>query len=105
LPSNQYQAPVQEPPVVTDHDCATGELQKRVLEGTQGLDVEVVGGLVEQQQVASDLEGQRQVETVAFTTGEHASHLLLVRALEAELRHVGARGDLDVADLDVVQPV
>jgi hypothetical protein len=49
-------------------------------------------GLVEQQQVAALLEGQREVEPVALTTGEHAGHLLLVRALEAELRDVGAGG-------------
>ena len=59
---------VQEPPVVTDHNCAAGELQERILEGTQGLDVKVVGGLVKQQQVSAHLECQRQVEPVAFTT-------------------------------------
>src|SRR6478609_2056203 len=80
---------VEEPPVVGDDDGAAGELEQRVLEGAEGLDVEVVGRLVEEQQVAALLEREREVETVALTTGEDARELLLVGALEAELRHVG----------------
>src|SRR5699024_5724175 len=44
-------------------------------------------------------------ESVALAAGEHTGLLLLVRALEAELGDVGARGDLDLADLDEVEPV
>src|SRR6476660_598279 len=40
--------PVQEPPVVADHHGAAGELEQRTLQAGQRLDVEVVGGLVEQ---------------------------------------------------------
>src|SRR6476620_191910 len=81
--------PVEEPPVVGDDDRTARELEQGVLERAEGLDVEVVGGLVEQQQVAALLEGEREVETVALTTGEDARELLLVGALEAELGHVG----------------
>ena len=100
LPSNQYQLrrvllgalvgedvrrdAVEEPPVVGDDHGAAGELEQRVLEARQGLDVEVVGRLVEQQQVAALLERERQVQAVALTTGEHAGLLLLVGSLEAE---------------------
>src|SRR3954469_22988827 len=77
---------VEEPPVVTHDDGATRELQQRTLEAGQGLDVEVVGGLVEQQQVAALLEGQGEVEPVALTAGQHTGRLLLVRALEPERR-------------------
>ena len=48
----------------------------------EGLDVEVVGRLVEQQQVAALLEGERQVEAVALAAGEHAGRLLLVGPLK-----------------------
>src|SRR5690606_27947276 len=51
------------------------------------------------------LEGERQVQAVALTTGEHTRRLLLVRALEAERADVGARGHLLVADLDEVEPI
>src|SRR5918994_7680377 len=56
---------VEEPPVVADHHGAAGEVQQRPLEAGERLDVEVVGRLVEQQQVAALLEGGRQVQPVA----------------------------------------
>src|SRR5690606_12744771 len=61
--------------------------------------------LVEQEQVAALLEGEREVEAVALTAGEHAGRLLLVRALEPELGDVGAGGDLHLPDLDEVVSV
>ena len=97
--------PVQEPAVVGDDHGRTGELEQRVLQRGQGLDVEVVGRLVEEQQVAALLEGERQVQAVALTTGEDTGRLLLVRALEAEGGDVRAGRHLDLADVDVVQLV
>src|SRR4051812_2166061 len=94
---------VQEPPVVRDHDGATGELLQRVLHRTEGLDVQVVRRFVQQDQVAALLEGHRQVQPVALATGEHARRLLLVRTLEAERADVRPRRHLDVADVDVVE--
>jgi hypothetical protein len=44
---------IEEPPVVADHDGTTGEGQQRVLERPQRVDVEIVGRLVEQQDVAA----------------------------------------------------
>ena len=73
---------VEEPTVVGNHHSAARELEQRVFEGFQGLDVQIVGGLVEQQQVAALLQGQGQVQTVALTTGQHTSQLLLIGALE-----------------------
>src|SRR5215203_1361268 len=50
--------PVEEPAVVGDHHGAAREVQQRVLQRLQGLHVQVVGRLVEQQQVAAHLQGQ-----------------------------------------------
>ena len=75
---------VKEPTVVGDHHGATRECEQRVLERLQGFDVEVIGRFVEQQQVAALLQGQGQVQTIAFATGQHAGELLLIGALEAE---------------------
>src|SRR5665647_2717125 len=97
--------PVEEPAVVRDDHGATGELEQCVLERTERLDIQVVGRLVEQQQVPADLEGQREVEPVALATGEHPGGLLLVRALEPERGDVRPGRHLDVADLDVVETV
>src|SRR5215472_7012435 len=92
--------PVQEPPVVAGDDRAAGELQQRVLQARQGLDVEVVGRLVQQQQVAALLEGERQAHPVALAAGHDRGRFLLVTALEPERRHVRAAGDLGGADVD-----
>ena len=43
---------VEEPAIVADDDGAAGERQQRLFERAQRVDVEVVGRLVEQQQVA-----------------------------------------------------
>src|SRR5690606_16944744 len=96
---------VEEGAVVRDDHGAAGELQQRVLQARERLDVEVVGGLVEQEHVAALLEGERQVEPVALAAGEDLGGLLLVGALEAEGGDVGARGHLDLADHEVVQSV
>src|SRR5690606_12650329 len=87
-----------------DHRAA-GELEQRVLQRAERLDVEVVGGLVEEEQVAALLEGESQVQPVALTSGEDTGLLLLVRTLEAELGHVRPRGDLGLADGDEVESV
>src|SRR5699024_6610296 len=95
---------VEEPQVVRDHHGAAGEVQQCVLQGAEGFDVEVVRRFVQEQQVPALFEGEREVEAVALPTGEDPGGFLLVRALEAELRDVGAGGDLHLADLDVIEP-
>src|SRR6266849_9345286 len=47
---------VEEPAVVADDDGAAGKILQRLLERAQGVDVEVVGGLVEKEQVGARLE-------------------------------------------------
>src|SRR5690606_14303685 len=54
---------------------------------------------------AALLEREGEVEAVALSTGEDTGLLLLVRPLEAELRHVCARGNLGLADRDDVEAV
>src|SRR5881628_2384499 len=44
---------IEEPAVVADDGGAAREVEQRVLEGAQRVDVEVVGGLVEEQHVAA----------------------------------------------------
>lgn len=96
---------VQEHTVVANDHRAARELEQRRLERGQRLDVEVVRGLVEEQQVAALLERKCQVQTVALATGEHAGALLLVLALKAKARHISAARNLGLADHHVVQAV
>ena len=93
---------VEEHAVVADHDRAAGEVEQRRLQAGEGLHVQVVGGLVQKEQVAALLQGERQVQPVALAAGEHACGLLLVGSLETEGGHVGAGGHFRLADHHVV---
>ena len=87
-----------------NHHDAAREHEERVLEGSHGLDIEIVGRLVEEQQVAADLEDLRELQPAALAARELADPLLLVGALEVEPSEVGAARDLVVPDPDDVLP-
>ncbi len=74
---------VQKPAVVADHDHAAGVVEDRLFERPQRIDVEVVGRLVEQEQVGAAAQQLGQVDAVALAAGEHADFLLLVGARES----------------------
>src|SRR5438067_1793488 len=94
--------PIEEPPIVADQHGAAGEIQQRFLERAQRVDVEIVGRLVEQQEVAALLQQLREVDAVALAARERPDSSLLARALEVEPRHVRARRDLLLSELDLV---
>ena len=74
-----------------DHDGAAGEVEQRLLERAQRVDVEVVRRLVEQQHVAARPEELREVDAVALAAREVGDRLLLVAAAEVEpARRTGA---------------
>src|SRR5881398_2864858 len=75
---------VQEEAVVADDHRAAGEILERVLKRAQSLDVEIVGGLVEQQDVAAALEHLGEMNPIAFAAGELADLFLLVGPAEVE---------------------
>src|SRR5262249_16866822 len=81
---------VEEPAVVADHHRAAREFDKRVFERAQRVDVEIVGRLVEQQEVAPSAEGLREMPPVSSPPRKLAHLLLLIAALEIERRDVGA---------------
>ena len=93
---------VEEEAVVGDDDGAAGEVLERVFQRPQGFDVEVVGGFVEQEDVAAGLQELGHVDAVALAAGQEADLLLLVAALEVEGAAVGAgvhRGGAELDDL------
>src|SRR5258706_6906301 len=92
---------VKEPAVVAGDHRAARELKQRILQRREGLDVQVVGRLVEQEQVAALLEGERQVHPVPLAPRHDAGQLLLVTALEPERRDIRAAGGLRLACTDV----
>ena len=96
---------VQEPAVVRDDHDAAGEVEDGFFKGAQGFDVEIVGRLVEQQQVAAFLQQFGEVQAVAFAAGQILDPFLLVGALEVEATQVGARVHFVFADGDDVHAV
>ena len=81
---------VEEPAVVADDEGDACKFFDGFFEGAQGVDVEVVGGFVEQDDVGAFGEGLGEMDAVAFTAREDADLLLLVGALEVERGAVGA---------------
>ena len=80
-----------------------GEIVQRLLEGAHRVHVEVVGRLVEEQDVRAVLHHQRHVEPVALTAGQHAHLLGLVVAGEVEPGAVRPGVDFTLAQLDDVE--
>ena len=89
---------IEEPAIVSDHDRAAGEIDQRFLERAQCIDIEIVGWLVEQEQVAARLQKLGEMQTVPLTAGKVTHFLLLIGALEVELRQIRARLHLTLAD-------
>src|SRR5438105_14535464 len=81
---------VEEPAVVADDHGAAAEAQKRLFQGPQRIHVQVVGRLVEQQQVAAAAEQLGEMHAVALAAGKLTDLALLVGALEIEARDIAA---------------
>ena len=58
--------PIEKPAVVADDERRTAELVKRFLEGAERVDVEIVGGLVEKQEVRAFFQHPREMDAVAL---------------------------------------
>src|SRR5438045_8546455 len=70
---------VEEPAVVGDDDRTAGEVEQRLLERAQRVDVEVVRRLVEKEHVAAASQKLREMHAVPLAAGEVADALLLIR--------------------------
>ena len=62
--------PVQKPAVVTADDGATGETLQSFFECAQGVDVEIIGRFVEDNEVRPFFQHTGQVHPVAFAAGD-----------------------------------
>src|SRR5256886_14440111 len=96
--------PVEEPAVVTDHHGAARKVEQGLLERTQGVHVEVVRGLVEQQEIRTAPEHRGEVGPVALPAREAGHTLLLVAPPEVERGDVGARRHRPAAERQRVGP-
>ena len=75
---------------MADHDGTAGESLEAIFKRTQRVDIEVIGGFVEKEDVSATSEDLGEVNTVAFATRENADLLLLIRAFEVERSDIGA---------------
>ena len=75
---------------MADYHGTTCESFKSFFKRSQGIHVDVVGGLVEQQHVTLLLQRHGQVEAVAFAATQHSALLLLVGTREVEAAEVCA---------------
>src|ERR1700688_3966140 len=93
---------VEKEAVVADDDGAAGEIEQRLFERAQRVDVEVVGRLVEPEQGRAALPHLGEMHAVALAAGELANLLLLVRALEVEGADIRSAVHLALAERDDV---
>ena len=90
-----------EEPVVGDHDHRAGPAVEQVLQLGQGLDVEVVGGLVEEEDVGLVHQQPQDLEPAPLTAGQVADRRPLLLLGEAELLaqlpggHLAALAEVD----------
>ena len=89
--------------VVRDEQQRSGIAREPVLEPQHGVEVEVVGGLVEEQEVRAAHQGLREIEPHSPAAGESGDRILVGRCRESEPREQrrGARTRRVAADFVV----
>src|SRR5438034_3000000 len=75
---------VEEPSIVADHHDASCEIEDRLLERAECVDVEVVRWLGEQEDVPARAQELREMHAVALAAGEVAHLLLLIGAAKVQ---------------------
>src|SRR4029077_15932722 len=85
-------------------DGAAGVVEKGFFERAKRVDIEIVGRLVEEEEVGALLQHLRQMHAVALAARELPDLFLLVGAAEVEERAIGPAGDLAAAEVDLVLP-
>ena len=89
---------IQKKAVMRDDHRAAGEILQGLFKCAKSVDIEIVGWLVEKQDVGAGFQHFGEMHAVALAAGELADFLLLIRSLEIEGRRIGARIDLALAE-------
>ncbi len=87
---------------MSNNDRAAGKVFQPFFQRPQGVDIEVVGWFVEEQNIGFFAQHLGQMNAVAFATGEHPDFFLLVGTGEVETRYISAGIDRNSAHLDNV---
>ena len=83
-------ATVEKPAVVRDNQRRSSEPFEGILQGPQGVHVQIIARLVQQEHIGAGFQHLGQVDAIALATGERADFLLLIRSGQIEARHIGA---------------
>ena len=75
---------IQKVPVVGDNNHATAKVLQEILQNTQGLHVEVVGGFIQQQHIGSLDQHSAEGEPAALSAGELGQRAVLLSRWEEE---------------------
>ena len=78
---------------MADNQDAPAEIENGVFEIAQGGHIQIVGGLVQKQDVATPSEQFCQVNPVAFSTGKFTHLFLLIWTFEIEPSDIGCGFD------------
>ena len=79
---------VEKPTVVADDHGTARIAFQTFFQRTQGVDVDVVGGFIEEQYIGFRFQIEGQVQAVAFSTGQHAGQLFLIAAGKIEFGQI-----------------
>jgi len=96
--------PVEKPAVMADDDGAAGKVLDRLFERPHGVHIQVVGRLVEEDDVRPLAEHARQVQPVPLAAGKHPYPLLLIVAGKVETGRIGPGVEGYLAQLDGLTP-
>ncbi len=90
---------------MADHHGAAGKGLQAFFQRLQGFHIEIVGRLIQQEEVAAAAQHLGEVHAVAFPARELPDIFLLVSLLEVKCGNIGTRVDLDPAKVEHVQPI
>src|ERR1051326_8885947 len=93
---------VEKPAIVRNDHGAAGIVEQCLFERAQRIDIEIVGRLVEQEEVGALLQHLCQMHAVALAAGELPPLFLLVGAAEIDQRAIGAARVLAAAETDLL---
>ena len=88
---------LQQVPVVRDHHERAGPAVQDVFHGSQGVGVQIVGGLIEHQHVRFSHQQAQQLQPAALTAGQFLHGSPLALGVEAQLLHELAGGEFAAA--------
>src|SRR5690348_6721027 len=94
---------IQKPAIMADDHGAAGKILERRFEGPERLDVEIVGRLVEEDEIGAGLQHLGEMHAVSLAAGELPHFFLLVAALEIEGADISAALYVALSELEHVK--